>query len=221
MQEKELKELYCGRRLSMMEVANELNVTQAKVFYWLKKLDIPRRSWRESTYVKLNPQGDPFVILDRFDTIERELLTAGLLLYWAEGSKGKGAIRITNLDHRMLKVFLNFLRKICNVEENRLYLYVRVYKEFSLVEARKYWSNLLNIPSQKVFIYPHTDTRSKKNKQWSQYGIATLEFHNTKLKQWLDASIEELIQKLLVGNVCETKGLNRINFLKESSLRSK
>jgi len=200
MQEKDLKELYCERRLSMMEVANELDVTQAKVFYWLKKFDIPRRSWKDSTYVKQNPQGDPFSILEKFSLRQKELLFAGLLLYWAEGSKGKGAIRITNLDHRMLKVFLNFLREVCRVDDDRLFLYVRVYKEFSLGEAQKYWFNFLNIPIQKIFVYPHTDTRSKKNKQWSQYGIATLEFHNTKLKQWLDASIEKLIQKLLENN---------------------
>ncbi len=185
----------------MTEVANELDVTQATIFYWLKKFDIPRRSWRDSSYIKQNPQGDPFSIPKRFSFKEKELLIAGLLLYWAEGSKGKGAIRITNLDHRMLKVFLNFLREVCRVDDNRLFLYVRVYKEFSLDEARKYWHNFLNIPSQKIFIYPHTDTRSKKNKQWSQYGIATLEFHNTKLKEWLDASIEKLIQKLLENNV--------------------
>jgi len=197
MQEKELKELYCERRLSMMEVAEELNVSHAKVFYWLKKFDIARRSWKDSSYIKQNRHGDPFFIPDKFSFRERELLVAGLLLYWAEGSKGKGAIRIANLDHRMIKVFLNFLRETCRVDDNRLFLYVRVYKEFSLEEAREYWCNFLNIPSQKVFAYPHTDTRSKKNKQWSPYGIATLEFHNTKLKQWLDSSIEKLIQKLL------------------------
>jgi hypothetical protein len=197
MQEKKLKELYCGRRLSMMEVAAELNITHAKVFYWLKKFNIARRSWKDSAYIKQNRHGDPFVIPDRLSSRERNLLVAGLLLYWAEGNKGKDAIRIANLDHRMLKVFLNFLREVCKAEDNRLFLYVRVYKEFPLDDARKYWSNFLNIPLQKISVYPHTDTRSEKNNQWSQYGIATLEFHNTKLKQWLDASIEKLIQKLL------------------------
>ncbi|MDO8675315.1 MAG: hypothetical protein Q7K71_04280 [Candidatus Omnitrophota bacterium] len=198
MQEQKLKELYCERRLSMMEVADELNVTHAKVFYWLKKFDIARRSWRDSAYIKQNRQGDPFIIPDRFSSREKELLAAGLLLYWAEGNKGKDAIRIANLDHRMLKVFLNFLREVCKVDDKRLFLYVRVYKEFSLEEARKYWSDFLNIAPQKVSVYPHTDTRSKGNNQRSQHGIATLEFHNTKFKQWLDSSTEDLIQKLLV-----------------------
>ena len=184
----------------MMEVANELNVTHAKVFYWLKKFDITRRSWRDSAYIKQNRQGDPFTIPDRFSSREKDLLAAGLLLYWAEGNKGKDAIRIANLDHRMLKVFLNFLREVCKVDDKRLFLYVRVYKEFSLEEARKYWSDFLNISPQKVSVYSHTDTRSKENKQRSQYGIATLEFHNTKLKRWLDTSTEDLIQKLLENN---------------------
>lgn len=198
MQEQKLKELYCERKLSMMEVAEELNVTHAKVWYWLKKFDIDRRSWEESAYVKQNRHGDPFVIPVKFTSRERKLLISGLMLYWAEGNKGKDAIRIANLDHRMLKVFLNFLREVCKVEDQRLYLYVRVYKKFSLEKARAYWSKFLNIPLEKVLVYLHTDIRSNNSKQWSQHGIATLEFHNTKFKKWLDGATEKLIKELWI-----------------------
>ncbi len=181
----------------MMEIANELSVTHAKVLYWLKKYNISRRSWRESAYIKQNPKGDPFVLPNKLSSFKKELLIAGLFLYWAEGSKGKNAIRLANLDHRMLVIFSKFLREVCQVNEKRLSLYVRVYKEFSLDLAQKYWSTLLNIPPAKVFVYPHTDRRSKANKLWSKYGIATLEFHSTKLKQWLDRAIEEYIDRLM------------------------
>lgn len=182
----------------MTEVAGELEISSAKVLYWLKKFDIPRRSWRDSSYVKQNPRGDPFFIPEKLTEAQKQLLIAGLSLYWAEGSKGKGAIRLANLDHRMLAVFLRFLREVCQVDEQRLFLYVRVYQEFSLKAAKEYWSDFLNISLDKVFAYTHTDTRSRKSSQWSEYGIATLEFHNTKLKQWLDNKINEMIAQLLV-----------------------
>jgi hypothetical protein len=220
MKENQLRKLYCERRFSMMEVARELNVTHAKVWYWLKKFNIPRRSWSESSYIKQNFDGDPFQVCESIGLEKRELFIAGLLLYWAEGTKGKHSIQIANLDHRMLVIFLRFLREICQIRERRLFLYVRVYKDFSLQGAREYWTKLLSISSDRVFVYCHTDKRSLKNRQWSPYGLATLEFHNIKLKQWLDASIEKLIQELLESNLCETKGLNRINSLKDSSLCS-
>lgn len=197
MKKDQLRKLYCERRYSMMEVAKELNITHAKVWYWLKKFNIPRRSWKESSYIKQNFDGDPFQICESIGLEKRELFIAGLLLYWAEGTKGKHSLQIANLDHRMLAIFLRFLREICQIQERRLFLYVRVYKDFSLQDAKDYWVKFLNIAPDRVFVYPHTDKRSIKNRQWSPYGLATLEFHNIKLKQWVDTSIEELIQGLL------------------------
>lgn len=135
----ELKRLYCQRRLSMMEIASELSITHATVLYWLKKHKIPRRSWSESAYVKLNPDGDPFTIPSTLTSAQRELLAAGFLLYWAEGDKTyKHGTKIGNLDSRMLQVFIKFLREVCHADENRLSVYVRVHKRFALSTARRY-----------------------------------------------------------------------------------
>lgn len=187
----------------MMEAANELKVTHATVLYWCKKFNISRRSWKESTYIKQNPQGDPFFISRKLSLKGKALLNAGLLLYWAEGNKGQSSVRLANLDHRMILLFLRFLREICHINEHRLFLYVRVYKKFSLESAHQYWSKYLNIPASRIFVYPHTDKRSKRTRQWSKYGIATLEFHNIKLKQWLDSSIEGLVEQLLKEQVVD------------------
>ena len=181
----------------MMEVASRLRTTHATVFYWLKKFGIPRRSWSDSAYVKLNPYGDPFAIPTRFSRRQRELLMAGILLHWAEGAKGRSRARLVNLDHRMLQIFLRFLREVCHIDENRLSLYVRVHQRFSLTAAQRHWVRLLRLPTAQVFVYPHTDQRSHVKKRWSPYGIATLEFHSTKLKQWLDRVTEQYIARQL------------------------
>ena len=83
----QLKRLYSNRRLSMMEIAQQLRTTHATVLCWLKKHGIQRRSWSESADAKLNPNGDPFSVPVQLTVRQRELLTAGLLLYWAEGCK--------------------------------------------------------------------------------------------------------------------------------------
>lgn len=192
-----LQRLYCDRRLSMMEVASKLRTTHSKVYYWLKTHGIPRRSWSDSAYIKQNPKGDPFIIPDKFSSRQQELLKVGLLLYWAEGNKGKDAIRLANLDSRMLVVFLKFLRHVCYVKEDRIHIYVRVQKEFSLDKARQYWRDTLHVSTPNIHVYQHTDKRSKPFQQKSRHGIATLEFHSTKFKQWLDGVTEKYIQQLL------------------------
>ena len=194
----ELKKLYCDRRRSMMEIAQELQTTHATILYWLKRYQIPRRSWSESTYVKLNPHGDPFLIPTRLTEKQQTLLVAGLLLYWAEGAKAnKEAVQLGNLDGRMLQVFARFLREVCRIDERRLKVYVRVHKQFSLSTAHRYWSRLLQLPSSQVRVYYHTDKRSKANRQWSRYGLAVLVFSSTKLRAWLDRAIERYITFLL------------------------
>lgn len=180
----------------MVQVADKLKIMSRKVEYWLKKYNIPRRSCSESAYVKQNPNGDPFRIKRRLNLQEKELLVIGIILYWAEGSKAKKPpLQLANSDRRMLQLFLRFLREICRIDEARLRLYVRLYKTFDRKTTKIYWSRLLDIPEKQVFIYSHTDKRSKANKQWSKYGIATLQFSNIRLKRWLDSTIESYLSK--------------------------
>ena len=195
----ELRKLYCGQRLSMMEIARRLRRTHATVLYWMKKHQVPRRSWSESSYCKQNPGGDPFTIPRKLSTRQRELTTAALLLYWAEGSKNSWAMQLANLDARMLQLFMKFLRVVCHADERRVFVYVRVHRQFSVKAARTYWAGLLWLPASRIFVYPHTDQRSQASKQWSRHGIATVEFHSTKLKRWLDVEKEAHIRRQL-GN---------------------
>ena len=185
--------------MSMAEIAKKLGTTHATVLYWLKKYGVPRRSSSESAYAKQNPNGDPFHITGTVTPKQRELLIAGLLLYWAEGSKTQSATRIANLDARMLKLFGRFLCEICHVDKKRLSVYVRLHRRFSPGMAKKYWAQFLGLPETRVSVYPHTDRRSKADQQWSRYGLATLEFHNTKFKRWLNDAIEQYVSGALNG----------------------
>lgn len=182
----------------MHDIASKLNVTFPTVEYWMKKHNFRRRSCSDSAYYKQNPKGDPFDIKKHLNRKEKDLLSTGLMLYWAEGNKAsKGSLQLANLDHRMLEAFAKFLREICRVHEERLHLYVRVHRNFCRIKAKRYWARKLKMSPKRIFVYLHTDTRSKIRKQWSQYGIATLQFHNLKLRNWLDDSIEKHLQKTL------------------------
>lgn len=182
----------------MKDIADKIDVTLPTVWYWMKKHNLPRRSNSDSAYYKLNPNGDPFDIKKRLNRKEKDLLLTGLMLYWAEGSKStRSSMQLANLDHRMLQSYLKFLREICRVSEEKLKLYVRVYRKFNKEKARRYWARKLKMSPKRIYVYPHTDIRSKMRKQWSPYGIATLQLYNLRLRNWIDNAIDEHLERIL------------------------
>ena len=193
-----LNQLYSKQKLSMKDIADKIDVTLPTVWYWMKKHNLPRRSNSDSAYYKLNPNGDPFDIKKRLNRKEKDLLLTGLMLYWAEGSKStRSSMQLANLDHRMLQSYLKFLREICRVSEEKLKLYVRVYRKFNKEKARRYWARKLKMSPKRIYVYPHTDIRSKMRKQWSPYGIATLQLYNLRLRNWIDNAIDEHLERIL------------------------
>lgn len=193
---KKLRYLYNDKKLSMMEIAERLGVTHATIYYWLKKYKIKRRSWRDSSYIKQNPNGDPFATKKRLNEKEKGLLICGLMLYCGEGNRSnRHSTQLANLDHRILKVFIGFLRKICGVNKNKISLYVQLYKRFNKEEALEYWSKTLLIPKAQIGIYPHTDKRSKLEEQRSKFGIARIQFNNYKLKNWIEKQSDYYLDK--------------------------
>lgn len=57
---------------------------------------------------------------------------------------------------------------------------------------------MLKLPLNRVHMYRHTDKRSKAHKQWSPYGLAILEFHSSKFKQWFDRAMAAYASYLLM-----------------------
>lgn len=210
-----LKKLYYDKKMSISEIADFLDCSYKKVYYWFKKYSIERRTLSQSAYIKQNPEGDPFNIKQGLDKDDLKLLLVGIIIYWSEGNKqNRSVVQIVNLDERMIRLFKKFLDRICNVNQKKIKLYVRVYGEYNNKKIKKYWSNYLNIPINQIRIYPHNDKRSNPDKQWSKHGIATLQVANTKLKKWMDRTVDNYINQLLFNEkdiwIVEVTRSNRV-----------
>lgn len=191
-----LMHLYYSKKQSMMEIANKLRISHAKVYYWFKKYGIKRRSWSESSYIKQNPHGDPFRIKERLNRNENALLISGLMLYCGEGSRrSKHVIQMANLDSRTLGLFVTFLKKICRVDRKKIGLQVQLFKEFDKEAARSFWHRALAIPKSQIDTYEHTDMRSKIKEQRSKFGIARVQVNNCKLKNWIDKELDKHLDR--------------------------
>lgn len=79
---------------------------------------------------------------------KRELLIAGLALYWGEGSKKGQEVEFCNSDPKMIKFLLLWLQKCFNVSIHEIKCCVginEIHAERDQI-VREYWSNATGIP---------------------------------------------------------------------------
>jgi hypothetical protein len=72
-------------------------------------------------------------------------------LYWAEGSKGR--FELVNTDGNMIRLYLNTLRNLLKINQDRIECVLRIFSNQDLNKAINYWSKITNIPKKKIKIY--------------------------------------------------------------------
>ncbi len=108
----------------------------------------------------------------------------------------KNSVRLGNTDVDLIKVFLSFLKKIYNIEESKLRFGLQLFNDIPKQKALKYWSLTLGVPEeqfQKIIVTKSVrkGTYTKK----SEYGVLTIYFSNTKLRDTIMSAITELRDK--------------------------
>jgi hypothetical protein len=94
---------------------------------------------------------------------ESELFVAGVVAYWAEGSKNKPwrhgqSVQFMNSDPAMIRLFLCWLR-LLDVSPDRLIFRLHIHESADAAEAIRFWSRVVEAPE-------------------SQFGRPTLKTHN-------------------------------------------
>ncbi|QQS22890.1 helix-turn-helix domain-containing protein [bacterium] len=105
----------------------------------------------------------------------RELLLIGAALYWGEGHKRaimkNGVARsyhpvsLSNSDPKLVAIFLEFLRKVCKIEENRLKAGLRIYQHQNPEQLLQFWSKLTKIPKERFEKFYYGVSKSTLNKR--------------------------------------------------------
>ncbi len=193
------KRLYIKEKKSSFEIANLLNCSENKVNYWLKKYGIPKRSISEAVYIKNNPKGDPFTIKEKLSKREIFLFGLGLGLYWGEGTKrDKYSVRLGNSDPELIIKFLEFLITIFNIDKSKLRFGLQVFSDTPPSKTLNFWLKKLNkfgINKNQFFKVIITPSRGIGNyKEKAKFGVLTIHFGNSKLKQLFDRYIADVAQ---------------------------
>lgn len=118
------------------------------------------------------------------------------MLYWAEGSKSRNAIKLANSDPALVAFFCRFLRESLAVPAKTIRLALNVYLDDAraLVEIEDHWLTVLALPRSSLRKHtlnarPTSSSGLKRNKL--PYGVATVAVHSTPLVQHIYGAIQE------------------------------
>lgn len=121
---------------------------------------------------------------------------AGCMLYWAEGAKGRNAVKFVNSDPQMVWFFRRFLTEALAVEVEKIAMTLNVYTTNGLTieEIERYWLELLELPDSSVRKHTlnHLPTSSSgKASNKLPFGVCALTVHSSRVVQHIYGAIQE------------------------------
>lgn len=75
---------------------------------------------------------------------QKEKLLFIAALYWAEGSKRD--FSLSNTDPDLIRLFVNGLRDIFHISDERFRISVRIYEDLDRGKCLSYWSDIVDVP---------------------------------------------------------------------------
>jgi len=192
----EIKKYYYTDNLCTREIAEKFGVSIDAVIYFMRKNNLKRRSFSQINKLRFDNKPISFKKRPVDSDYLKELNIAGIMLYWAEGSKSgnKHTVDLANSDPDMISVFLNFLRKIYKIDEKRLRVLLYCYADQNINELIKFWSNLTRIP-QNQFSKPYVRQDFRAEGRKMQYGMIHIRYSDKKLFLEIEEAIKSCKDK--------------------------
>lgn len=129
---------------------------------------------------------------------ERDLYIAGLMLYWGEGAKTGNTVDLANSSPEAVQTFLSFLRKICQIKENKLRFYLYCFADQDTSSIINYWAKLLNV-QQEQFTQPYVKkVTAEKPHRITPWGVLHVRYSDKKLLQELLVACGDVMNSLAV-----------------------
>ena len=119
------------------------------------------------------------------------------MLYWAEGSKGRNQLALTNSDLELVRLFHRFLRECMGVSASEMTVRLNVYlgNRRSIRDIETYWLDALKLPrdclrGHTLNNFPTSSSGKKVN--CLPYGVCTLKvLRSTHLLQHIYGAIQD------------------------------
>ena len=189
---------------SYSQIKDKLKVSKSSLSLWLHDMPLPEkrlrelRDWnavrierfsntmrrkREDRWAEVRKRAKK----DMGSLSRRELLIAGLFLYWGEGGKTMlASTSVSNTDPAMLRFFIRWL-ELLGVSKNRLRVHIHLYADMDIKEELQFWSKALNLPSTS-FTKPYIKNSNRAGLSYRQkftHGTCNVLYHNRDVSEYV------------------------------------
>jgi hypothetical protein len=205
--------------LDYEDIAAELHVSKGSVSLWVRDLPVPERLSYEETRKRANEGVQAYWEAEREartaqraaaceraaaqigELTDREVLIAGSIAYWCEGSKTKphrpaDQVVFINSDPGLIRFFLRFLRT-AGVPREDLVFRVYIHESADVEAAERFWRDLTGAAAGQ-FLRPtlkrHNPKTVRKNTGDSYYGCLRIDVRRgsdlyRKIEGWASAAM--------------------------------
>lgn len=185
---KKITQKYLARGLrkkgkSYSEILKKVNVSKSTLSLWLRDIPLAEKQAKtmrgriKSRYlgskrnqrkrIKLTEKIIAKAKKEAGQLMSDKSFLAGLMLYWAEGTKrGEEMISFSNSDPNMIKFMMKWFKKICLVPKNKFRIQIHAHTLHRKKKIKNYWSDITKIPLAQFhkLIIKKTTLRHRKNK---------------------------------------------------------
>jgi hypothetical protein len=177
------------------EIASRVKVSVKQVYDSLRRQNIPRKSIAEQNRIQFEKSALSFVFKKNLSSQERELLVAGVMLYYGEGAKTGCTVDFANSDPMLLSVFFRFLKNICGVDNKKLRFYLYCFSDQKSESLIKFWCSHLGVkPGQ--FTKPYVRSTLNKGKRTMTNGVLHIRYSDKRLLEKILSLGRELASTL-------------------------
>jgi hypothetical protein len=205
--------------LAYNEIAARLEVSKSSVSLWVRDLPRParlsyaenrrrscegvRRYWAHERQIRGAQRATDVAIAasDIGDLSDREVLIAGAIAYWCEGTKRKEHLNhervvFVNSDPGLIRLFLRFLAT-AGVQPSDVRFCVHIHESADVDAAQQYWQQVTGAPLERFMrptIKRHNPKTNRKNVGADYHGCLRISVYRSKslyrkIEGWASAAM--------------------------------
>ena len=138
----------------------------------------------------------------------KDLALIGSSLYVCEGTRARNtkrpngqkqrifAIEFTNMDPRVIRLFLKFLRKIIQADEKRIKAELFIYPDHNELKLKEFWTKCTEIPLSR---FNQTIKLKQKNIKFKPNPLGTLKIRYSHKEHFL--KMQGIIEKVFGSEI--------------------
>lgn len=217
--------------LSYSEIRKQIKVSKSSLSLWLRSVGLTKRQKQRLTEKKWaaikrgwekwkNQRKEKTRIVNKeaikqINVIKKtneKLFLMGIMLYWAEGAKEKEyklgqGISFSNSDYKIIKLFLEWLKKCLKLPEDRIVfdIYIHENNKYRLKEVKLFWSKITGYSINKfgkIYFKKHKIKTLRHNVKNSYNGLLRVKvtkstYLNRRITGWIEGICKkwEIVQR--------------------------